>query len=76
MKPVLLAGTTVKRASLHNFDMLAKLDVREGDTVIIEKAGEIIPQVVSLKGEAHIRKPKGKGNLTVTPKEYSMSRLT
>ncbi len=46
--PVLLAGTTVKRASLHNFDMLAKLDVREGDTVIIEKAGEIIPQVVKV----------------------------
>ncbi|MBN2589501.1 MAG: NAD-dependent DNA ligase LigA [Sedimentisphaerales bacterium] len=48
LTPVLLAGTTVKRASLHNFDMLAKLDVREGDTVIIEKAGEIIPQVVKV----------------------------
>ena len=51
LTPVLLAGTTVKRASLHNFDMLAKLDVREGDTVIIEKAGEIIPQVVKVKIE-------------------------
>jgi DNA ligase (NAD+) len=49
LTPVLLAGTTVKRASLHNFDMLAKLDVRCGDTVIIEKAGEIIPQVVEVK---------------------------
>ncbi len=49
LKPVQLAGTTVKRASLHNFDMLAKLDVRCGDTVIIEKAGEIIPQVVEVK---------------------------
>ncbi len=49
LKPVKLAGTTVKRASLHNFDMLSKLDVRCGDTVIIEKAGEIIPQVVSVK---------------------------
>jgi DNA ligase (NAD+) len=48
LKPVKLAGTTVKRASLHNFDMLAKLDVRCGDTVIIEKAGEIIPQVVKV----------------------------
>ena len=49
LTPVLLAGTTVKRASLHNFDMLAKLDVRSGDTVVIEKAGEIIPQVVQVK---------------------------
>ena len=49
LTPVLLVGTTVKRASLHNFDMLAKLDVREGDTVIIEKAGEIIPQVINVK---------------------------
>lgn len=51
LKPVLLAGTTVKRASLHNFDMLAKLDVRCGDTVVIEKAGEIIPQVMEVKRE-------------------------
>ncbi len=49
LTPMLLAGTTVKRASLHNFDMLAKLDVRCGDTVIIEKAGEIIPQVLNVK---------------------------
>ncbi len=49
LQPVLLAGTVVKRASLHNFDMLAKLDVRSGDTVMIEKAGEIIPQVVEVK---------------------------
>ncbi len=51
LTPVLLAGTTVKRASLHNFDMLAKLDVRCGDTVVIEKAGEIIPQVIEVKKE-------------------------
>jgi DNA ligase (NAD+) len=48
LKPVQLAGTTVKRATLHNFDQLARLDVRCGDTVIIEKAGEIIPQVVDV----------------------------
>jgi DNA ligase (NAD+) len=48
LKPVQLAGTTVKRASLHNFDQLNLLDVREGDTVVIEKAGEIIPQVVEV----------------------------
>ncbi|MHC5144604.1 MAG: NAD-dependent DNA ligase LigA, partial [Planctomycetota bacterium] len=45
LKPVKLAGTTVKRATLHNFEQIARLDVRCGDTVIIEKAGEIIPQV-------------------------------
>ncbi len=49
LKPVKLAGTTVKRASLHNFEQIQKLDVRCGDTVIIEKAGEIIPQVVAVK---------------------------
>lgn len=51
LEPVLLAGTTVKRASLHNFDEIDRLDVREGDTVMIEKAGEIIPQVVEIKKE-------------------------
>jgi len=51
LTPVLLAGTTVKRASLHNFDELARLDARFGDTVLIEKAGEIIPQVVQVKRE-------------------------
>ncbi|MFH1370769.1 MAG: NAD-dependent DNA ligase LigA [Planctomycetota bacterium] len=56
LTPVLLAGTTVKRATLHNFDQISRLDVREGDTVIIEKAGEIIPQVVEVKKE---RRPKG-----------------
>jgi len=49
--PVQLAGTTVKRASLHNFDELARLDARCGDTVLIEKAGEIIPQVVEVEKE-------------------------
>ena len=49
LEPVLLAGTTVKRASLHNFDELDRLDVRPGDTVIIEKAGEIIPQVIQVQ---------------------------
>lgn len=48
LDPVLLAGTTVSRASLHNIDIIAGLDVRIGDLVTIEKAGEIIPQVVSV----------------------------
>jgi DNA ligase (NAD+) len=50
-KPVQLAGTTVSSASLHNFDEMRRLDVRVGDTVLIEKAGEIIPQVVEVKKE-------------------------
>ncbi len=46
MRPVQLAGTTVSRATLHNRDRVAELDIREGDTVIVRKAGEIIPEVV------------------------------
>ncbi|MEM0984334.1 MAG: NAD-dependent DNA ligase LigA [Planctomycetota bacterium] len=46
MEPVLLAGTTVRHASLHNYGLAAKKDIRIGDTVLVEKAGEIIPYVV------------------------------
>jgi DNA ligase (NAD+) len=48
LKPVLLAGTTVKRASLHNADIIEKLDVRVGDTVFVEKGGEIIPKIIGV----------------------------
>jgi DNA ligase (NAD+) len=48
LDPVILAGTTVSRASLHNADMIEALDVRIGDHVFIQKAGEVIPQVVSV----------------------------
>lgn len=48
LKPVLLAGTTVKRASLHNADIIEKLDVRVGDHVYVEKGGEIIPKIVGV----------------------------
>lgn len=48
LEPVLLAGTTVKRASLHNQDEITRKDIRIGDLVVIEKAGEIIPQVVQV----------------------------
>lgn len=50
-EPVQIAGTTVQHASLHNADEIARLDVRRGDTVIIFKAGDIIPQVESVIGE-------------------------
>jgi DNA ligase (NAD+) len=46
LEPVLLAGSTVSRASLHNFDEIKRLDVRIGDTVLIKKAAEIIPKVI------------------------------
>ncbi len=48
LRPVFLAGTTVKRASLHNADQIEKLDVREGDFVFVEKGGEIIPKIVGV----------------------------
>ena len=59
LEPVLVAGTTVKRASLHNIEQIQRLDARIGDRVIIEKAGEIIPQVVEVVKEKrphHVRK--------------------
>lgn len=46
MEPVLIAGTVVRHASLHNFGLIAERDIRVGDTVVVEKAGEIIPQVI------------------------------
>ncbi|MBD3616468.1 MAG: NAD-dependent DNA ligase LigA [Gracilimonas sp.] len=48
LEPVELAGTTVKRASLHNEDEIQRKDIRIGDTVVVEKAGEIIPQVINV----------------------------
>ncbi|WP_104736115.1 NAD-dependent DNA ligase LigA [Hanstruepera ponticola] len=48
LEPVELAGTTVKRASLHNADQIEKLDIREGDTVFVEKGGEIIPKIITV----------------------------
>ena len=48
VKPVRLAGTTVTNATLHNQDIISKLDIRIGDTVVIQKAGEIIPEILSV----------------------------
>ncbi len=57
-EPVELAGTTVKHASLHNADEIARLDVRIGDTVIVYKAGDIIPQVKEVLKELRPAKAK------------------
>ena len=51
LEPVELAGTIVKRASLHNADQIEKLDIRVGDTVYVEKGGEIIPKIISVNLE-------------------------
>lgn len=48
LSPVQLAGTIVKRASLHNADQIEKLDIRVGDTVFVEKGGEIIPKIIAV----------------------------
>lgn len=49
LTPVKLAGTTVKRATLHNAEQIRRLDVRIGDTVVVRKAGEIIPEILCVK---------------------------
>ena len=56
LEPVRLAGTTVQSASLHNQDYIAEKDIRVGDTVLVQKAGEIIPQVVGVVRE---KRPEG-----------------
>ncbi len=58
LKPVQLAGTTVSRATLHNIDYVQSLDIRVGDTVIVHKAGEIIPEVVRVLKELRPEKTK------------------
>ncbi len=56
IRPVRLAGTTVTNATLHNQDYIAEKDIRVGDTVIVQKAGEIIPEIVSVVKE---KRPEG-----------------
>ncbi len=58
LEPVNLAGSTISRATLHNFDEIKRKDIREGDTVIIEKGGDVIPKVVEVVPEK--RKPGSK----------------
>ncbi|MCL1689103.1 DNA ligase (NAD(+)) LigA [Elizabethkingia anophelis] len=58
LRPVLLAGTTVKRASLHNEDIIKKLDLHENDFVYVEKGGEIIPKIVGVNNEKRTSESK------------------
>lgn len=58
LEPVQLAGSTVKRATLHNADEIARKDIRIGDTVIIQKAGEVIPEVIRVMTELRNGKEK------------------
>lgn len=61
LEPVLLAGTTVKRASLHNEDQIKMLDIRIGDVVYVEKGGEIIPKIVGIENnQRHLDLPEFK----------------
>ncbi|HUU97201.1 MAG TPA: NAD-dependent DNA ligase LigA [Phycisphaerae bacterium] len=62
LEPVQLSGTTVKRASLHNPWHIERIDLREGDVIIIEKAGEIIPQVV---GVVYTKRRKGAAPISI-----------
>ncbi len=64
LKPVRLAGTTVKRATLHNANEIARLDLHEGDTVFVEKSGEIIPKITGV--DKTKRKPNAQPILYVT----------
>lgn len=54
LEPVLLAGSTISRATLHNYDEILRKDIRENDVVIIEKGGDVIPKVVSVEVESRI----------------------
>lgn len=67
LRPVQLAGTTVARATLHNADEISRLDVRIGDTVVVQKAGDIIPEVVRVLAELRPSSSKRWNMIRVCP---------
>lgn len=67
LEPVFLAGTTVKRASLHNADIISKLDLRLGDYVFVEKGGEIIPKVTGVDQSKRTKQSKPVEYITTCP---------
>jgi len=67
LEPVELAGTIVKRASLHNADQIEKLDIRVGDTVYVEKGGEIIPKIIAVNLEERPADSKSTEYITNCP---------
>ena len=67
LEPVHLAGTTVKRASLHNADQIAKLGLYEGDSVYVEKGGEIIPKIVGVNEQKRLKNARAVNFVTECP---------
>ena len=67
LEPVQLAGTIVKRASLHNADQIEKLDIRVGDTVYVEKGGEIIPKIIGVNFQERPKDSKPTKYITHCP---------
>ena len=64
LQPVFLSGSTISRATLHNFDEIKRKDIREGDKVVIEKGGDVIPKVVSV-----VLNERGRNSKPVQPPE-------